>query len=241
MIRIKTKIKDFNLKTSFSDLTFSEFKELINEHTNEERRIEILTGLNPVECSYINLEDLSKYLSFIYEDPFEKIEASDFISIGGKDLILPASISSCQWGQKILSVQALREGNFSQVLAIYLQPILDEAEFDIQRLDEAEKLIDESNAESIISCFKFIKDQLIEIFEREKALKSDISGEQIAAGIDMFNILGDFNTIDLIAGGDVLKYEAVLKIDFDTIFNKLLKINLTAKFEKNYHEIINKK
>lgn len=40
--------------------------------------------------------------------------------------------------------------------------------------------------------------------------------------------------------GDVTKYEAVLKIDYQTIFNKLYKQSIEAEIERNLHEKHNK-
>jgi hypothetical protein len=46
------------------------------------------------------------------------------------------------------------------------------------------------------------------------------------------------NTIDVIAGGKVWRYEDVLAIDYNTIFAKLLKMNISNKFETRYREVL---
>lgn len=58
----------------------------------------------------------------------------------------------------------------------------------------------------------------------------------IAAGINELNILGDVNLIDALAGGDVLKWEAILDLPYGTIFDKQLRDNILAKIDKKLAE-----
>lgn len=239
MIKLNSELKSFEVANSFSDITFEQYNEIMSPNVTQFRQIEILTGLQPAEAVVLDLEILSDHLAFLKEDPFESIEPNDFLTVEGVSILLPSDIGEKSWEQQIVASEAMRENKPLSVLACYVQPIFKNSPFVLDELEDIEFKLSKIPMHDLFAAANFIKNQLIEIEEKERELlKSDISYEQIRAGIDMFNQLGVFNTIDLIAGGDVLKYDAVLKIDYNTILNKLFKLNLTAKFEKNYHEII---
>lgn len=239
MIKLKTTLKSFEVATNFADITFSQYKELTDNEVTDFRKIEILTGLKPHECVYMDLEILTDHIEFLKENPFETIEESDLIEIEKSHFVLPSDIGEKSWEQKIMAVEALHESNAVRMLAIYLQPLLTKKPFDLETLEETEFKLESIPMEMLFAGSNFIKNQVLELIKREnELLKNDISFEQIRAGIDMFNQLGEFNTIDLIAQGKVWMYDTVLKIDYNTILNKLYKLNLSAKFEKNYSEII---
>jgi hypothetical protein len=81
--------------------------------------------------------------------------------------------------------------------------------------------------------------QLKSIIERDNGrLKSDITIEQKQAGIDMFNELGDFNTIDMIAEKYSYSHSEVEQLSYNLIFLILLKSNISAKFESNYTKLM---
>jgi hypothetical protein len=84
--------------------------------------------------------------------------------------------------------------------------------------------------------------RLIKLIERDnERLKSDITIEQKMAGIDSFNELGDFNTIDMIAEKYNYTHEQVEQLPYNLIFLILLKQNISSKFESNYSTIIQNK
>ncbi len=84
--------------------------------------------------------------------------------------------------------------------------------------------------------------QLDEINKKESiALKFNPTPEQRRAGIDKFNQFGANNTIDALAGGDILKYEQILKIDYNTIFVKLYRSKIEHDYEKKYSKIMSEK
>jgi hypothetical protein len=57
----------------------------------------------------------------------------------------------------------------------------------------------------------------------------------------MFNQLGDFNTIDLIARDYNYTHSEVEQLPYNLIFLILFRMNISSKFEKNYSEIIKEK
>lgn len=62
--------------------------------------------------------------------------------------------------------------------------------------------------------------------------------EQRKAGIGAFRQFGITNTIDSLAGGDVLKYDEVLKLDYNTVFVKLKRSKVEAEFQRKYSKIM---
>lgn len=79
---------------------------------------------------------------------------------------------------------------------------------------------------------KNLIEQLKVVVENEnKAFQSppNLLAEQ--AGAANLRQFGDFNDIDLLAGGDVLKHELVLQLEYNLIFQKLRYNKIYRKFE----------
>jgi hypothetical protein len=94
----------------------------------------------------------------------------------------------------------------------------------------------------LIPVYQYIINQFnVLVTKEKKELSSKPTSEQTRAGISMFDSLGMFNTIDALAGGDILKHEAIYNLDYNTIFLKLKKSNLEVKFKNNYEKIMQSK
>ena len=65
--------------------------------------------------------------------------------------------------------------------------------------------------------------------------------EQKKAGIDRFQKYGVFNLIDALAGGNVLKWEAIMELPYVDVYKKLLLFKDEAGFQKDYHQVIAEK
>lgn len=238
MITFKTEIRSFDVPNSYNDLTVRQMFDLIEAKDNEERIIFLLTGLNLAEAAFIDFNEIMKYLSFLKESPY-KLESSNYVKIDDKDFLIPEDIGSGSWGSKIIAAQSYNENKPLRMLSAYLQPIYDDSDLKIDRLEQIEKKLLDLKVSDVYPAINHVAAELKRWKDIEKKLfTSKPTPEQIRAGIDMFNQLGEFNTIDMIAGGDVTKYNEVLKVDYSSIFNKLVKINLTAIFERNYNEIL---
>lgn len=240
MIEFKTAIKSFSIPQSFHDITVAQWR-MIKQGTYSEIEIVMsITGLSEMEVSVIDFTEVIPHLEFMKEDdPYKTIEPVNFICIEGKDYTLPKRISSQSWERKMLAQKALLEDRPLDLLLYYLQPIIDKCQkVNIENFEAILKKIDPLSMDEVFGCINYIKIQLEELIERDsKALSSDPTGEQLQAGIKMFNVLGDFNTIDAVAGGDPTKYDAVEQLSYDVIFLKLYKMNISAKFEKNLAEV----
>lgn len=72
-------------------------------------------------------------------------------------------------------------------------------------------------------------------------LASDPDFDMLAAGIDKMNIFGELNTIDVLAGGDILKWDLVKSLPYKDIFDKQLKSLKESQFQKEYAKVMNNK
>lgn len=216
MIRFKTQIKDFNIPTNWNDLKFSDYLKL--QSSNEIEAIKILTGLNEVEISMLDIEVITPYLEFLQED-FTKFEESNFIN----DIELPFDLGQESYEKKILACRDI--SNVCEVIKIYSN---------VDCLD--------LNCDVVFKAYCYLLNRLIKIIERDnERLKSEVTIEQKMAGIDSFNELGDFNTIDMIAEKYNYTHEQVEQLPYNLIFLILLKQNISSKFESNYSKIIQDK
>jgi hypothetical protein len=216
MIKFKTQIKDFNVPTNWSDLKFSDYLKL--QTSNEIEAIKILTGLNEIEISMLDIEGITPYLEFLQED-FTKFEESNFIN----DIELPIDLGQESYEKKILACRDI--SNVREVIKIY-------SDVDCLNL----------NCDAVFQAYCYLLNRLIKIIERDnERLKSEVTIEQKMAGIDSFNELGDFNTIDMIAEKYNYTHEQVEQLPYNLIFLILLKQNISSKFESNYGKIIQDK
>jgi hypothetical protein len=216
MIKFKTQIKDFNIPTSWSDIKFKDYLKL--QSSNEIQAIQILTGLNEVEILMLDIEVITPYLEFLQEDP-TKFEESNYID----NVELPFDLGEQSYEKKILACRDI--SNVYEVIKLY-------SGVDCLELD----------CEVVFQAYCYLLNRLIKIIERDnERLKSDITIEQKMAGIDSFNELGDFNTIDMIAEKYNYTHEQVEQLPYNLIFLILLKQNISTKFEKNYSDIIKDK
>jgi len=216
MIKFKTQIKDFNLPTSWSDIKFKDYLKL--QSSNEIQAIQILTGLNEIEILMLDIEVITPYLEFLQED-FTKFEESNYID----NIELPFDLGQESYEKKILACRDI--SNVYEVIKIY-------SGVDCLELD----------CEVVFQAYCYLLNRLTKIIERDnERLKSKITIEQTMAGIDSFNELGDFNTIDMIAEKYNYTHEQVEQLPYNLIFLILLKQNISTKFENNYSEIIKDK
>jgi len=72
-----------------------------------------------------------------------------------------------------------------------------------------------------------------QIKEYEMLLNAEVDGKLESAGVDELNQFGALNTIDSLAGGDLLKWKSVIKIEWWDVFNKLYKSKIENDIRKN--------
>lgn len=218
MIKFKTKIKSFSVPSSWLDLTFREYSELI-ALDNPLEQVKKLTGLNEIEIAMIDIEPIIECISFM-NIAIDDIEPSNYVN---DSVLLPADIGAETFEKKVMVVDAIKDNNIIEVIKIYSG-------------------VDVSNHScfDVFGNFNFITNQVEEILKKEsEMLSSTVTFEQQRAGIDAFDILGAFNIIDRIAKDYRYTHADVEQLPYNLVFLILLKSNITSKFEEKYHKIIN--
>jgi hypothetical protein len=238
MIRFKTKIGDFNLATSYSDITCREYKQMRDNPEDHIAIVKILTGLTEDKILFLDLDEVAQYLEFLKVPALDSLEEDCFIDYGTMK-ILPEKISQCSYGQKIVATKYLLNNDIEGVVATYLQPLVLDGKFNSSEVEKIKESLLGMNVSSVYSAGLYLINQLKEIVEREaELLKSEVTEQQKRAGIESFNVLGEFNTIDMIAKDYKYTHKEVEELEYDLIFLILYKNKLTSNFEKNYSEIM---
>jgi hypothetical protein len=238
MIKFKTKIGDFNLATSYSDITCREYKQMRDNPEDHIAIVKILTGLTEDKILFLDLDEIAQYLEFLKVPALDSLEEDVYIDYGNMR-ILPEKISQCTYGQKIVATKYLLNNDIEGIVATYLQPLVLDGKFNSSEVEKIKEGLLDMNVSSVYSVGVYLINQLKEIVEREaELLKSEITEQQKRAGIESFNVLGEFNTIDMIAKDYKYTHKEVEELEYDLIFLILYKNKLTSNFEKNYSEII---
>jgi len=238
MIKFKTKIGDFNLATSYSDITCREYKQMRDNPEDHISIIKILTGLTEDKIVFLDLDEIAQYLEFLKVPALDSLEEDCFIDYGTMK-ILPEKISQCTYGQKIVATKYLLNNDVEGVVATYLQPLVLDGKFNSSEVEKIKEGLLDMKVSSVYSTGLYLISQLKEIVEREaELLKSEVTEQQKRAGIESFNVLGEFNTIDMIAKDYKYTHKEVEELEYDLIFLILYKNKLISNFEKNYSEIM---
>ncbi len=225
MIKAKIKNKEYQIKNSWSDLTYQNYIDVCKMSD-----IEALSFLSGIEPNILNsldelsLERLLFCIDFLKETPKEIVECKN--------------IKKETFGQKIILQNQLRnsEPQLSPAVALAVYEY-DYNEFNKSLLEVLKMPFNEVYCKGL----DYLK-QFNDIVEMESEhLKSEPTTEQRQAGIDMFDEFGIMNTVDSLAGGDVLNYEKILNIDYNTIFIKLKMLKFAGIYNKNYSKIQNRK
>tara|TARA_R110002167_G_scaffold354453_1_gene568378 strand:+ start:572 stop:1342 length:771 start_codon:yes stop_codon:yes gene_type:complete len=252
MIKFKAGKVNYKCPTSWSDITFKQWKG-INKTKDELELISILTGIPGDVISRISensILKLSLAISFImnplkienYEPP------SEFNYKQNKKIPFIKDIKEKTYGQKIYFQHSLLEnqGNESRLIEesvlIYSQPYIDKKDFDLDRLIELKNCFDNVLFVDLYSIAIAYSKQLKDIIDFEaKELKTEPTNEQKSAGVDMFSKFGVMNTVKALANNDILNYEKVLKIEYNTVFIHLLMKKTEGIYQENYSKILQQK
>ena len=238
MIKFKTKIGDFNLATSYSDISCREYKQMRDNPEDHIAIVKILTGLTEDKIVFLDLDEIAQYLEFLKVPALDSLEEDVYIDYGNMR-ILPEKISQCTYGQKIVATKYLLNNDVEGVVATYLQPLVLDGGFNSNEVEKIKEGLLSMKVEQVYSAGLYLINQLKEIVEREaELLKSEVTEQQKRAGIESFNVLGEFNTIDMIAKDYKYTHKEVEELEYDLIFLILYKNKLTSNFEKNYSEIM---
>ncbi len=97
----------------------------------------------------------------------------------------------------------------------------------------------------LYDCFaahKFVLNEFVELARIEaEELSVEPTAEQKNAGIEMLNRFGYYNNLDFLAGGDILKYDELLKKPYSIIFRKLVLDKTKNEIENNHIRNVSRK
>jgi len=227
MVRLGT----YDIPTSWFDITVRQYEQLKGVE-DENKILSILTGMDEYTINHLskkNLYQLSVLFSFMGTPiDFDKLEADN-----------PKNIAEKTYGQKILLQQHLVDNpeDIATIVAIYSFD-----EFDLKELDSKIDDIKELPITYVYPLAKNYVNQLTEIVKKEnETLVVAPTSEQVRAGLNMFDEFGVMNTIRALADGDILKYENILKLDYNSVYLHLRMSKCETIFQRNYQKIMSKK
>jgi hypothetical protein len=187
--------KSIKLPESWSEVAFSQFVKM--QSLNEEKNtiletLSILSG-EPYDswllCRDVDIDEkVVPFISFIYHKvDFEKLPIPKTINYKGKEYKGVKDIGLETFGQKIIFQDYLNKSleketniiqTFPYIVAIYLQPIITESEFNTDKVEELEKEINEMPVTVVIPLATFfLQKSIVSIRKKMKYLLRDMSGK----------------------------------------------------------------
>ena len=252
MIELTPPHGSIKVKSSYYDLTVSEYNSIRDNIKDYLFIFSVLTGISLDEIPAYDLDEVAPFISFLNEDPRE-MEPLDFITINNKDF-LDVSIFESSWANRItvkdlvLVIEPEDKDSEDEYLLTDIIELVSVyttkqgKKFDYNKIQETRKVLDSMPVSEVYPFGIFLEKQLIEVCKLErKKLKSKYTADQLQAGIESFDELGVFNTIDMIMKEYGFDQHKALRQEYSFIFNKLLLSNKTSKFEKRYAEILRNK
>ncbi len=106
---------------------------------------------------------------------------------------------------------------------------------------KAKRKFDKWKLKKFFAVVNFIENQFKYLGELEQKLDTETENDLIVAGIDDLNKFGDLNTIDALAGGNILKWQQVLELPYEDVYNKLLKTKTEEDIKKRLETIYKSK
>ena len=252
MIKFKANGEKYTCPTSWADITFKQWKQL--KSTKDD--LEIISILSGIPSDIIkriserSILKLSLAVSFISRPldienylPPEEIEISRRVKFP-----FIKDIKGKTYGQKIYFQHVLSNNKedeakiIEESILIYAEPYLSGKEFNISKLSELKNSLDNVFFVDLYSIAINYSDQLKKILETEREeLKTEPTNEQNAAGVKMFSRFGVMNTVKALAGNNILNYEKVLLIEYNTVFIHLLMNKAEGIYQDNYRKILEQK
>ncbi len=252
MIDFATSNGTIQVKSSYYDLTVSEYHSIINNLGDHAFILSILTGLSTEQVNRYDFSQVANFIDFLSEDPTE-LQPIEFIQIGEKEHS-NIDIFECSWSKKITADKLIRvaslEGEHEkdeylvsdivELVAIYTTK--QKKRFDEEKIKLTRSTLENMPVAVVYPFGVHLRSQLLKIQEVElKMLKYEHTTEQKQAGIDEFKKLGVFTTIDMIMREYGWGQHKTLATEYSFIFNKLLLLNINGKFEKRYSKILRDK
>lgn len=259
MIPIKIDSISAQLPSSWDEVTLGQYIEMA-KHSDELsiiRLLSILSGVDYIVLMNVNSETFDDrivdHMVFIREPiNVHELPAVDSLTINGKTYPLPDP-SKCTIGQKLGLESQIRIGQDMNTLhadlvatavAIYMQPLIDVAPYNDERIEPIRNMILELPLKQVYPAGSFFFEWLGKVLEveREHLSPPDLSSEEERAGASLlFNEFHEFNTVESLAGNDPTKFNAVLAMDYNTAFAHLKYMNTVNKYQRKLNKILSEK
>ncbi|CAL2085070.1 hypothetical protein [Tenacibaculum sp. 190524A02b] len=161
---------------------------------------------------------------FIVEIIKDSIKANKYLRHNKKEIEPKVQdLWYLSWGDIIELRESVKDTQMMEVVRL----IYGLKEVDFLRLD-------------LFNCFavyKWITEQLSSISKtEEQELSYEPSSEEKEAGVDMLQEFEYTVSLDILANGDILKYDEILKQPYAVIFRKLCLDKVKNQIQKNYIE-----
>lgn len=206
-----------NLPTRWGELSVEQMEAIVLIKDDPDKLFEILTGYKGIT----GIEAFIPYMNWITKAP----DLEDFEEF-------PAGVDICEkkFGQLIrfhLALNKLKGDNPKSVFSISAELCsiyLGRSEYFYrkQRLDKIVPL-----ARGLISQYKALREK------EQKTLSRKQEAEEVEAGAAMFEPLGHFNTIDMLAKNYGYTHQEAEDLEYNVVYLVLLRNNISYKFEKN--------
>ena len=244
----------YNLPSTWEEVTYKQWTEMqARTNLNWRAVLSILTGINSelveqiTDKSMLELLPLIKWLENKID--LQALPLPVTITHEGSAHVLPKKIAEQTFGQKIIAHQYLQKANAQEaipfIVAVYLLPIIKKEKFNPDCIEEITKLAQALEGAPLLQVYAAGNNYLIELMElikrEEVQLARAPKSDHLRAGVKMFEKFGALNSIDTLAGGDILKYTAVQQIEYNVAFMKLLLLHHTAVFQENLQSILKTK
>ncbi len=111
----------------------------------------------------------------------------------------------------------------------------------VLELNKRKTKLENRTLKAFFAVVNFIENQFKYLGELEQKLDTETENDLIVAGIDDLNKFGDLNTIDALAGGDILRWQQILELTYEDVYNKLLKTKTEEDIKKRLETIYKNK
>lgn len=210
------------------------------EGKNIYQKLSIITGLSVDEIKAIEpqIDKLfGNVLTWLTRQPnYAKIPLpKEFL--GHK---LPFDLKKKTFGQKLYAQQIVTLPTVAEIVQAFPDLIgtyLTD-EFNDERIEHYTQLARKAKAIEAIPVALWLQKEVVEILQKEnKLLQNEPTPEERRAGLKNFEKFGSFNLIDTLAGGDILKHDAIYQQNYERVFIKMLRDLEVSKFQRRLNEI----
>lgn len=132
-----------------------------------------------------------------------------------------SSLWAFSWNDIVLLRVYMQENNMIEILKIVY--------------DISEKALLKADVFNVFSCYNWIIQELQHIGQSEKdELYNELTPAQKNAGVEKLQRFDYVVTLDHLAGGDLLKYDAILELPYSSIFRKLALDQTKHEIQEHY-------